>query len=82
MKKFGRIHRSPIEERVFAVIGGFAIGALISPIGWWAFQVSGWKEGAALSLAVGLLVALAAGILKTKSFESLVTTVIRILNPP
>ena len=82
MKKSRSPIRSLIEDRVFAVIGGFALGVLISPIGWWAFQVRGWKEGAVLSFVFGILAAIAAGILKTKSFESLITTVIRMLNPP
>jgi len=71
-----------MEERVFAAIGGFAIGVLISPIGWWAFQVRDWNEGAVLSIVFGTLAAIAGGVLKAKSFESLITTVIRMLNPP
>ena len=82
MKNSRRSFRSPMEERVFASIGGFAIGMLVSPIGWWAFQVRDWKEGAVLSIMVGTAAAIAGGILKAKSFESLITTMIRMLNPP
>lgn len=82
MKKSSNSTRSPMEEGVFAAIGGFAIGVLISPIGWWAFQVRDWKEGAVLSIVFGTFAAIAGGVLKAKSFESLIATVIRMLNPP
>ena len=81
MKRSPRRIPSPIEDRFFAAIAGFVLGVMGSPIGWWAFRVSDWKAGAVVSLVFAVLTAIAAGVLKPKSFESLVETVLRILNP-
>ena len=58
------------------------VGVLVSPVVWQFAEIASWKEGmvvtAGVGLAFGLLFALFAGEKVTK----LVSSILRILNPP
>lgn len=74
--------RTEFENRVLAFPGGFLIGALVSPIVWQFAEVSSWKEGMAVTAGVGLAFGLIFAIFAAEKTTKVVSSILRILNPP
>ena len=73
--------REAAESRVLAFPVGAVIGACISPLAWWAFQVPLWKPGLLVTLGFALVFGLVAAIARPKKIEQFVALVVKLLNP-
>jgi hypothetical protein len=73
--------REAAESRVLAFPVGAIIGAAVSPLAWWAFQLPHWKAGLGVTVAFAVIFGFVFAIARPKKIEQFVAFVVRLLNP-